>query len=59
MSGIAELLRTFRPHPRMRSCTERARGYWPYLLALLTGMVLIICILELSLFLPRSAGLVR
>jgi len=38
---------------------QHARAYWPYLLALLAGMMLIICIPELSLFLPRSAGLVR
>jgi TRAP-type C4-dicarboxylate transport system permease large subunit len=37
---------------------QHARAYWPYLLALLAGMM-IICIPELSLFLPRSAGLVR
>jgi hypothetical protein len=33
---------------------QHARAYWPYLLALLAGMHP-----ELSLFLPRSAGLVR
>lgn len=38
---------------------RHARAYWPYLLALLLGLMLIICIPELSLFLPRSAGLVR
>jgi C4-dicarboxylate transporter, DctM subunit len=38
---------------------QHARAYWPYLLALLAGMMMIICIPELSLFLPRSAGLVR
>ncbi|HXZ02600.1 MAG TPA: TRAP transporter large permease [Stellaceae bacterium] len=38
---------------------RHARAYWPYLLALLAGLMLIICIPELSLFLPRSAGLVR
>jgi hypothetical protein len=31
----------------------------PYLLALLVGMMLIICIPELPLFLLRSAGLIR
>jgi C4-dicarboxylate transporter DctM subunit len=38
---------------------QHARRYWPYLLALLAGLVLIICLPELSLFLPRSAGLIR
>jgi tripartite ATP-independent transporter DctM subunit len=38
---------------------QHARHYWPYLLTLLVGLMLIICIPELSLFLPRSAGLVR
>ena len=33
--------------------------YWPYLVALLVGLMLIICIPELSLFLPRSAGLIK
>ena len=41
------------------SVGQHARAYWPYLLALPSGMMLIICIPELSLFLPRSAGLVR
>jgi C4-dicarboxylate transporter, DctM subunit len=38
---------------------QHARACWSYLVALLAGMMLIICIPELSLFLPRSAGLVR
>jgi C4-dicarboxylate transporter DctM subunit len=41
------------------SVGRHAKAYWPYLLALLLGLMLIICIPELSLFLPRSAGLVR
>lgn len=41
------------------SVGRHARYYWPYLLALLAGLMLIICIPELSLFLPRSAGMVR
>jgi C4-dicarboxylate transporter DctM subunit len=41
------------------SVGRHARAYWPYLLALLAGLMLIICIPELSLFLPRSAGLIR
>ena len=38
---------------------QHAPRYWPYLLALLAGLILIICLPELSLFLPRSAGLIR
>jgi len=38
---------------------QHARYYWPYLAALGVGLLLIICIPELSLFLPRSAGFVR
>jgi len=41
------------------SVGRHARSYWPYLLALLVGLALIIAIPELSLFLPRSAGMVR
>jgi len=41
------------------SVGQHARHYWPYVLALLAGLMLIICIPELSLFLPRRAGLVR
>jgi TRAP-type C4-dicarboxylate transport system permease large subunit len=41
------------------SVGEHARGYWPYLLALLIGLMLIICLPELSLMIPRSAGFVR
>lgn len=38
---------------------QHAKSYWPYLLALMAGLMLIICIPELSLMLPRSAGLVK
>ena len=38
---------------------QHARYYWPYLIALLVGLMLIICIPELSLMLPRSAGLIK
>ena len=38
---------------------RHARAYWPYVLALLAGLMLIIAIPELSLFLPRSAGMIR
>ena len=41
------------------SVGQHAKAYWPYLLALVVGMMFIICIPELSLFLPRSAGLIR
>lgn len=41
------------------SVTRHARSYAPYLLALLTGLMLIICIPELSLYPPRSAGLIK
>ena len=41
------------------SVGQHARSYMPYLLALFVGLMLIICIPELSLFLPRSAGLIR
>jgi C4-dicarboxylate transporter DctM subunit len=41
------------------SVGRHARHYWPYVLALLVGLMLIICLPELSLFLPRSAGLIR
>lgn len=36
-----------------------ARHFWPYLLALCSGLVLIIWLPELSLFLPRHAGYIR
>ena len=38
---------------------QHARTYWPYMIALLVGLMLIICIPELSLMLPRSAGLIK
>jgi len=38
---------------------RHVRFYWPYLCALLIGLVLIVCIPELSLALPRSAGYVH
>jgi C4-dicarboxylate transporter DctM subunit len=41
------------------SVFTHARSYWPYLLALLVGLMLVICIPELSLFLPRSAGFIK
>jgi tripartite ATP-independent transporter DctM subunit len=41
------------------SVARHARAFVPYMLALFVGLLLIICIPELSLFLPRSAGFVR
>jgi C4-dicarboxylate transporter DctM subunit len=38
---------------------EHFRNYVPYLCALVVGLVLIICIPEISLTLPRAAGLLR
>jgi C4-dicarboxylate transporter DctM subunit len=38
---------------------QHARLYWPYLIALLVGLMLIICFPVLSLMLPRSAGLIK
>src|SRR4029077_11385305 len=38
------------------SVGQHAKGYWPYVLALLVGLMLIICVPELSLAIPRSAG---
>jgi tripartite ATP-independent transporter DctM subunit len=35
------------------------RAYWPYLLALIIGLVILIVFPEITLFLPRRAGLVR
>src|SRR5499427_842710 len=39
--------------------STHARTYWPYMLAVLIGLLLIICLPELSLTIPRSAGFVR
>jgi C4-dicarboxylate transporter DctM subunit len=41
------------------SVGQHARASLPYLLALFVGLMLIICVPEFSLFLPRSAGLIR
>ena len=38
---------------------QHARTYWPYMLALGIGLMLIICLPELTLAIPRSAGFVR
>jgi len=39
--------------------SQHAPYYWPYVLALVIGLLLIICLPELSLTIPRSAGFVR
>ena len=41
------------------SVWQHARSYVPYLITLLIGLMLIICFPELSLFLPRGAGLIK
>jgi C4-dicarboxylate transporter DctM subunit len=41
------------------SVAEHFRTYVPYMLALFAGLLLIICIPEISLTLPRLAGLIR
>jgi C4-dicarboxylate transporter DctM subunit len=41
------------------SVAEHFRTYVPYLLGLGIGLVLIICVPEISLALPRFAGLIR
>jgi C4-dicarboxylate transporter DctM subunit len=38
---------------------QHFKYYWPYLLALFAGLMLIICIPELTLALPRSAGFIK
>jgi C4-dicarboxylate transporter DctM subunit len=39
--------------------SEHFRTYLPYICALFVGLLLIICIPEISLTLPRLAGLIR
>ncbi len=41
------------------SVGQHARVYWPYVAALLVGLLLIIVFPQLTLFLPRSAGLIK
>jgi TRAP-type C4-dicarboxylate transport system permease large subunit len=41
------------------SVGQHFRAYWPYLLSLLAGLLILILFPELTLFLPRQAGLVR
>ena len=35
------------------------RVYWPYLVALFAGLIILIVFPEITLFLPRRAGMVR
>jgi TRAP-type C4-dicarboxylate transport system permease large subunit len=38
---------------------QHFRVYWPYLAALVVGLLILILFPEITLFLPRRAGLVR
>ena len=38
---------------------QHLRAYWPYLVALFAGLLILILAPEVSLFLPRRAGMVR
>jgi C4-dicarboxylate transporter DctM subunit len=38
---------------------QHFRAYWPYLLSLVAGLLILILLPEITLFLPRRAGLVR
>ena len=41
------------------SAGRHFRAYWPYLAALVIGLLILILVPEITLFLPRRAGLVR
>lgn len=41
------------------SAGRHFRAYWPYLAALVIGLMILIAVPEITLFLPRRAGLVR
>jgi C4-dicarboxylate transporter, DctM subunit len=41
------------------SVAEHFRAYWPYLVALFVGLLVLILFPEISLFVPRQAGMVR
>jgi C4-dicarboxylate transporter DctM subunit len=41
------------------SVGQHFRVYWPYLAALVVGLLILILLPEITLFLPRRAGLVR
>jgi C4-dicarboxylate transporter DctM subunit len=38
---------------------QHFRAYWPYLIALFAGLLVLILVPEITLFLPRQAGLIR
>ena len=38
---------------------EHFKSYWPYLLALFVGLLVLILVPEITLFVPRQAGMVR
>jgi C4-dicarboxylate transporter, DctM subunit len=41
------------------SVTQHFRAYWPYVLALMIGLLILIWFPEITLYLPRRAGLIR
>jgi C4-dicarboxylate transporter DctM subunit len=41
------------------SVGQHFRAYWPYLIALFVGLLVLILFPEITLFLPRQAGMVR
>lgn len=41
------------------SVTQHFRAYWPYVAALLLGLLILIWFPEITLFVPRRAGLIR
>jgi C4-dicarboxylate transporter DctM subunit len=41
------------------SVGQHFRAYWPYLMALFVGLLVLILFPEITLFLPRQAGMVR
>ena len=41
------------------SVGQHFKAYWPYLLALLAGLLLLIVFPGITLFLPRWAGVIR
>jgi C4-dicarboxylate transporter DctM subunit len=41
------------------SVGQHFRAYWPYLIALFAGLFVLILVPEITLFLPRQAGMVR
>jgi TRAP-type C4-dicarboxylate transport system permease large subunit len=41
------------------SAVDHFKYYWPYLSALMVGLLIIILFPEISLFLPRAAGFIK